>query len=252
MVDRLSTVVSRVIDELFQRCKDRLLGPKYGHGPKRVEIAWRPDLSLPWLFSEASREEGGPPSEKTFAALARQASAFLDAQKASAKARALAAVRAWMQDAAVRGSDVDPVVVLGGELGPIWKQAVVGVEKIFDAEGTVARNTAVQGSVARAAALSGEVDPTVCFMAPKDEFTCKECLRLHFVRQGDAWCPRTWKMSELKAGYAKKGDESPSLAGQHPHCRGTLTTILPGYGFVGGSLEYVGREHDELKRQRSL
>jgi hypothetical protein len=247
---RLETLVNRQIDDLFERAKQRLLGPKWG--PKRVTIAWRPDLSLPGVFAEAAREEGGRPSERLFSALSRQASAFLEAQKLRAKARATSAVRSWLQDAAIRGASADPATVLGGELGAIWKDAAVGVAKIFEGEGQVAKNVAIQDAIVRASALAGTDDPSVYFAAPLDEFTCRECRRLHFVRDGKVWSPRVWRMSDLKAGYAKRGDEAPSVNNQHPGCRGILTAILPGYGFVNGSLEYVAAGHDELGRQKKL
>lgn len=77
---------------------------------------------------------------------------------------------------------------------------------------------------------------------------CSECKKLHLLP--DEQTPRVWKMSEVGAGYHKKGDPAPKVGGLHPHDRCTIQTLPPGYGFEGGRITYIGKDHDEFAKQR--
>ena len=69
----------------------------------------------------------------------------------------------------------------------------------------------------------------------------------------DGVTPRVWKLSEVGAGYHKKGDLNPKIAGLHPHCRCCLTSLLNGFGFnSSGMVTYIGKGHDEFAKQRGM
>ena len=69
----------------------------------------------------------------------------------------------------------------------------------------------------------------------------------------DGKTPRVWKLDELSHGYNKKGEDSPSIGGLHPHCRCTLVTLMPGYGFsAGGFVQYKKAGYSEYNAQHEL
>jgi hypothetical protein len=78
---------------------------------------------------------------------------------------------------------------------------------------------------------------------------CDECKRIHLMP--DKITPRAWKLSEVSAGYHKKGENFPCMSDLHPHGRCTMVTILPGYGFdADGKVTYITHGYDILKEQR--
>jgi hypothetical protein len=67
----------------------------------------------------------------------------------------------------------------------------------------------------------------------------------------DKVTPRLFKLSELSAGYYKRGDTVPSILGQHPHCRCTIFYVPKDYGFdKKGHITFIGSGHNELDKQR--
>ena len=122
---------------------------------------------------------------------------------------------------------------------------------IMETESTIHRNTSIMDGIVRSNAAAGIEDPTVFFVTVNDQHRCDECTRLHV--QPDGITPRVWKLSELGAGYHKKGEENPKIGGLHPHCRCVLTTLLRGYGFSGaGRVQYIRPGHDEFAAQRGM
>jgi hypothetical protein len=61
----------------------------------------------------------------------------------------------------------------------------------------------------------------------------------------------------LGHGYHKKGEPNPKVGGLHPHCRCTMVTLMPGYGFdAGGMIKFKGveqrdRPSTELRQERA-
>lgn len=121
--------------------------------------------------------------------------------------------------------------------------------KIAEAEGTKSKNMGALMKLLRVAADAQIDDPVVFFITSKDNKVCDECKRLHLLPDGVT--PRVWKLREIKFSYHKKGENTPSINGLHPHCRCSLAMLPPGYGFnADGSLRYVSWDYDEYKKQR--
>lgn len=216
---------------------------------KQITIHVKPAYTIPSLFRAATAEEGVTPDEKLLSNLLNITNRYIDAVKSSTKAKLVQAVDSFLREAELKDVSTDVPTVLSGQLADVWGKAKKELYTIIDTQAQTAKNVGSLDGIAKIAAASGDEDPTVAFLAVYDEHTCKECKRLHFI-PGTA-IPRVWKMSELKQSYAKKGDDSPSIHGQHPHCRGTLAYIAPGYGFKkDGMLTYVGPSHDEFVQQR--
>jgi hypothetical protein len=241
-------LIHRAIDGLFDRVKGRYLGPG-AVGPKRIFISYKPELTLQGLYSAAAGEERARPDEGVMGSLVRIAEGYLDASRAKTKARVVAAVQQFLRDAAAKGRGADVETVLGGQLADVWGQVTGDIVKILDTEATHARNIGTLEGITKVSAAAGIEDPVVYFIVVRDTETCAECLRLHTL--GDkAMTPRCWYLSEVGNGYHRRGEEVPKIGGLHPHCRCTLATLMPGYGFIGGALRYVGRGHNELVKQR--
>ena len=78
---------------------------------------------------------------------------------------------------------------------------------------------------------------------------CNECKRVHLMPDGIT--PKVFKLSEVSAQYHKKGENIPSYAGLHPHCRCSLVMLPQNYGFKKGKISYMTDGYDEYKTQRS-
>lgn len=80
---------------------------------------------------------------------------------------------------------------------------------------------------------------------------CESCGHFWYKADGN---PRTYKMSELLANGSNIGrkakDWLPTIDSTHPNCTHILGEIKPGFGFIGGSLEWIGDSHDEHVKQK--
>jgi len=77
---------------------------------------------------------------------------------------------------------------------------------------------------------------------------CNTCIKLHLHPDGT---PKVFKYSELSKNYYVRGEEFPSILGQHPFCRCTLAYLGRDYGFNSqGRAVFITHGHDEYKKQR--
>jgi hypothetical protein len=119
---------------------------------------------------------------------------------------------------------------------------------ISEAESTKARNMGKALQIGKVGASQGVDDPNCFFVVLRDGSTCSECIRVHLMP--DRITPRVFKLSEVKFGYHKKGENNPSISGLHPFCRCSLVYLAPGFGLVNGQVTFVSPNHDEYKKQR--
>jgi Protein of unknown function (DUF559). len=190
------------IDALFNRAKVKFLGKSYG--PKRLVISattepvgYRHDLSLPGIFESSCRIEGMVPRDILKEHIVQTAEAYLDATQAKAKAQVVNAVKSFITDAEHKGVEVDPQVVLGGELSEVMRKVTSDVKRIVGTETTRARNLGTVDSISKVNTLIGVSDPTVCFIPVKDQFLCLE-------ENEEVLLPgnKTKKVGDLKVGDA--------------------------------------------------
>ncbi len=177
----------------------------------------------------------------------RIAEGYIEAQRHNTKAQVVKAVSSFLSDAWAKGVDTDIETVLGGELASVWGKATAGMHRIVDTEASNARNMGTLDGIIKVNTVNSIEDPVVYFIVVRDDSLCSECKRLHLLEDGIT--PRLWRLSQVKHGYHVKGENVPSLGGEHPHCRCTLSTLLPGYGFEGGSITFISLDHDEYKKQ---
>ncbi|WNM70317.1 hypothetical protein [Myxococcus phage Mx1] len=243
--------IETAVDLLFDKAKARLLGPHMVD--KRLDITFRRELSLPGLYEAAHQEEKGIPDKEQLESLLRVAENYLDATRLRAKSQVVNAVQAYVQDVAKVKKRGDPAPnvheVLGGELADLWGKVSSQVRRIVDTEAQNVRSVGVLDGVVRANASVGIEDPVVFFVVVRDQHLCDECKKLHLMP--DKTTPRLWRLSEVGHDYHKRGEPQPKVAGLHPHCRCSMTTLLPGFGFdASGMVKWVKEGHDELASQR--
>ena len=244
--------IQAIIESLFGRARFRFLG-QLGR-PKEIRIDFtkplshREDLSFGGLFDASSRSEGVPP-DKTFRdSLAGIADNYLKVQEELAKTRVVNAVQTFLQNAENGHAGGDVGKVLRGELDKVWQDVSINVERIVDTESTKARNSGTVSAISKMSQALGIDDPTVAWLTCRDAHVCEECKKIHLLPDGIT--PRVWKMSEVTAGYHKKGEDKPSLSALHPHDRCSQVFIAPGFGFKGGKIAYISVDHDEWAAQR--
>lgn len=239
-------MIEAQIDALFDKAKLRILGPQ--SIDKRIFAAFKQELSLPGIFSAASREEQNIPSERTLKALLQNAGQFVDAYRTHTKAQVVRNVAAFLKEANYKGVKTDVSTVLGGQLADVWKKATTDMHRLVDTEASNVRNTGTLEGIIKVNAAHQIEDPVIYFVIVRDNHVCDECVRLHMLE--DEVTPRLWKLSSLGHGYHKKGEDTPKLGGLHPHCRCSIVTLMPGYGFKNGFVSFIGRDHDEMAVQR--
>ena len=245
--------VSDVVTALFNRAKARFLGKTYkateiqiGYITKPLEH--REDLSLPGIFDSAAKAEGVTnPNEKLRQSCIDIASQYFDAHLEATKAQVLNAVQSYLHESQTSGT-VDPDKELKEALESVVEKAASNIKTVTENETTRGKNLGSIDAILRMAAVDGVQDPLIYFSGPSDSHTCNECLRMFFMP--DRITPRVWRMSELSHAYHVRGADRPSICSGHPNCRHFIVSILPGYGFSGGSLKFIAPDYDILKDQR--
>jgi hypothetical protein len=248
--------IDQAIEALFNRLKARFLNKKYE--PKKIRfsvtgfdkpVQHRKDFNLPTLFAQAAQDQGFKPNEKLQEAVVGGVEQYLDAYQELAKAKVKQAVQAVLSDAEASKEEINLPKVLKQELRGVMETVKKDVSGVVDNELGRAKNLSTLDSISKANAVLNIEDPTVVFIGPNDAYTCKDCKRLYYLEDGT---PRVWKISELKGGYGKHNCTQPSTGGQHPHCRHSMSTMMPGFGFKGSKIEYIEPGYDVWKDQRGV
>lgn len=242
---RLLKIIENKISSMFDSIKYKLLGPR--SGDKSLYITtFDIEKSIPKIYEEAIRQEGGIPNIQTLNKLTDTSKNYID----SLKLKTINTMISEIEKHAAK-PDFSPQE-LEENLVESWKQVTSNLEKIVKTETQVAKNIGLLEGIVRNNARIGIEDPTIAFICvPRDQFgPCPECTRLHLME--DEKTPRLWKLSELSRGYHKKGNPTPSILGCHPNDRCVMVTILPSFGFnEKGKTTYIKKGFDALKAQRA-
>ncbi len=241
------TAIQVAVKRLFDGLRLRALGLRYPTG-KHLTIGSRPELTLTGIFDAAQTTEGVRPRPEVIAPVVDVAKSYLDAVEHRTQARIGHEIHAFLHEAEKKGVRTNLATVLGGKLADVYGRAAQDVKRILETEATISHNTGTVDAVGRVAASIGIDDPVMVQLHPLDQYTCEECLRICYMP--DEVTPRAWRMSELKAGYHVRGEDVPSMGGQHPNCRGRWTQVLPGYGFEGGKITFISPGYDLISEQR--
>jgi hypothetical protein len=242
--------IAQIIEDLFDRIALQLIGdiPKLRNA-KRLIISGEQNFGLPHLFVRAMANK--PPNEiekDVLKSLLESSHGYIESLKNRTRSNVTESLdglvkQAKLQNRAVKSEEIKKVI------SEEFDKAGSHLKLIAESEGSKLRNLGTMMDISKRAANLGDDDPTVYFILIKDQFTCKECIKLHTV---NGVTPRLWKFSELKQGYHKRGEEFPSAFGLHPHCRCTLAYLSKGMGFdKNGMLKYIDVGYDMYSAQRS-
>lgn len=240
--------LKRVIDVLFDRMKNRFLGKDMDNYDKPIG-GYRPQLSLLGLYLAATQKEGARPNPLTMQTLAEVTESYLDAQKERTKALLINKVSSAMKDAVFQNDGDRVEAVIREEMEKSLAETRVNVHRIVSTETQNAKAMGAVEAIVQMSVVREIADPHVYFLVVRDDKACSECKRLHLME--DEITPRVWKLSEVKSGYHKKGENSPCIGGLHNHCRCQIVSLSPGWGFDStGRLASLDASHDEFKKQR--
>lgn len=242
--------IAKAVEDIFDRIALEFIGqiPKLRH-KKHLLISSVPNYNLANLFVQAMANHSPNIIEQdTLKSLLESAHGYIESLKAKTKANITEQIDGLVKEAKIKNQKVTEEQVRS-ILEEEFRKAKAHLKTIAESESTKIRNIGSSMTIARVASGLGEEDPTVFFVVTKDNVTCKECIRLHLMPDGVT--PRVWKFSELKHSYHKRGEDSPSFFGLHPHCRCSLTYLVKGFGFKNGKVTYLKGDHDEYRKQRS-
>lgn len=244
--------INESIDKLFAGIKVRLLGGSL-LGKRIYVTSSRKNLdyyhSIPGIYEQAARLEGAAADVKSLHQILKVAESFVDASKERTKAKAVAQIQHFLSDNKGSGGDTDIKIAVQGVLTDVFNTTQHEIRTIVDSETNHAKNVGTLEGIIKINTTLGIEDPIVFFATVPDQVRCDECTRVHLLP--DKITPRVYRLSEVGSGYHKKGDNNPKMSGLHPHCRCSLTTLMPGFGFKDGRVSYIAEGHDEYATQRA-
>lgn len=252
MSSRAKESLTQVVENLFDNIALSFLGniPKL-RNKKFLAITSESNFALPHLFVQAMRNRTPNSLEAdVLKSLLDSAHGYVESLKNKTASNIVERIDGLTREAHLRKEKLkeeDVQAAIDEELG----KAKSHMSGIVESESTKFRNLGSMMDITRVSADIGDFDPTVFFVMIKDQSTCKECIRLHLMPDGST--PRLWKLSELKQGYHKRGENNASAFGLHPHCRCTLTYLVKGFSFDEfGRLKYRSQNHDAYLAQKQI
>ncbi len=209
--------IHKLVENLFDKTALRFLGahPKLKH--KKIPlIGFEATIGLAALFVQAmSNKWLNNIEQDVLKGLVDGALSYIDNLKNKTSNDIIQKVEGMARRSRISGEKI-----VESELNKAVQEelskATAHLEAIITSEGTKTRNLGMAMDITRAAAINGEKDPIIGFAVIRDASTCEVCIDLNLMPDGVT--PRLYRMSELSAGYYKRGDKVPSLVGNHPHC----------------------------------
>ena len=242
--------IGKIVDDMFDNLAIQLIGdiPRL-RNKKLAIISMEPHFGLAHLFVKAMQDKVPNQIERDLLrGLLASTDGYIESLKNKTRSNITEAVDGMAREARLAKEKVDQA-----RLKAVIKEEMVKARShmvaIVESEATKLRNLGTLMNISRMASSVNDSDPTVFFVVVKDGVTCKECIRLHLKEDGIT--PKLWKFSELKQGYHKRGEDSPSAFGVHPHCRCTLVYLSKGFHFDDqGKTAYHSENYDAYISQR--
>lgn len=241
--------LNKAVENLFDQIALQFIGDIPAlKNKKRLVISSSPNYGLSHLFIQAMANQSPNSLEQgVLKGLLESSNGYIEALKNKTMSNVAERLDGLARESKLQHrklAEEEIQAVLDDELG----RAKRDLKTIAESESTKLRNLGTMMDISRVSASVGDEDPTVFFVVVKDVTTCKECLRLHLMDDGHT--PRLWKLSQLKQGYHKRGEDNASAFGLHPHCRCTLTYLTRGFGFdKSGKLKYQEEGFDAYSEQ---
>ena len=209
--------LGQTVEDIFDRIALQLLGniPKL-QNKKQLILSYQPNFGLPHLFVQGMANKAPNEIEKdVLKSMLESAYGYIESLKNKTKSDITEQLDGLAREARLGKRKISKEEVQS-ILNKEFKRAKSHMAAIAEQEGTKFRNLGSMMDIARVSSSLGDADPTVFFVVVRDNVLCNECRRLHLMPDGVT--PRLYKLSELKQGYHKRGEDSPSAFGLHPHC----------------------------------
>lgn len=221
--------INSIVEEMFDRISQEFVGNIPGLQGKSQNINSK-QMGLPHLYIQGMGNRAPNEIEKeALRTLLNTAHSYVESLKNKTKAIVSDRIDGLAREANARKEklSIDKIQeAITEEMG----KAKSALKTIVESEATKLRNLGSLVNISRFAADLGDTDPNCYFIVVKDGATCKECLRLHMMPDGIT--PRAYRMSELSHKYHKRGEDSPSAFGLHPHCFTGSQKIATDQGLV--------------------
>ncbi len=243
--------IGKIVDDMFDNIAIQLIGsiPRL-RNKKLAIISMENHFGLANLFVQAMQNKVPNAVEQDLLrGLIASTDGYIEALKNKTRSNITERIDGMVREARIKKEKVSESAIKDA-IADEMKKAKAHMALTVEQEASKLRNLGTLMSISRMATSIGDDDPTVFFVVVKDATTCGECLRLHLMP--DQTTPRLWKFSELKQGYHKRNEDSPSAFGLHPHCRCQLVYLSRGFGFNElGRTAYQFEDYDAYKEQRN-
>lgn len=244
LTEKQKNNIAKLIDEVFQSLKARLMG-RFFTGPKiffEVVSNTNPIDTIEGLYRFTAHTlygHGVKPSTKRMKALAKITGNYIESQKLKTLNHVLMSIEE-------SGNLEDLSDLIREEM----EKATGYVKKVVSTDLRNVQANAEKEGIEKLGASIGVDDPNVAKLGVVDEKLCKNCKSLWHSDQ-NLHKPKIYKLSQLKEGYMKDHkNPEPTVNATHPFCRHVLTMIPPGYGFnERGNLEFKGFGYDAYEEQ---
>lgn len=243
--------IGSIVEDLFDQIALQFIGniPKLKN-KKMLIISSSPNLGLPNLFIQALKNKTPNLIEQdVLKSILESAHGYIESLKNKTKSNIVEQIDGLAREANLKNTKMDENDIQS-ILDEEMKKAKANLQALVESESTKFRNLGSAMDISRVASAIDDPDPNVFFAVVRDNKLCSECRRLHLMSDGIT--PRIWKLSELKSGYGKRGDETPSMFNRHPNCRCTMTYLSKGFYFdKSGRIKYQSENFDGYEFQRS-
>ena len=243
--------LKELVDDFFDRMAITLLGATPNLKKKKaIVFTSKPSLTLAHIFLKSlETDKPLPTEEEALKTILSTAESYIDSLREKTKAGLLHKVDSYVKEKRMKGlapSSVD----IKKEVQKSFQEAQSHFKTIVESESTKSRNVGKLFQISKVASSQNDKDPNVFWVVTRDGKTCKHCIEAHLLP--DKVTPKVWKLSEVKFSYLGKDEKGKavSVAGQHPHCRCSISFIAKGFGFKNGQVAYIGPDHNEYRKQK--
>lgn len=242
--------IGKIVDDIFDTIAIQFIGniPSLRH-KKLLILNTQPNYGLANLFVQAmGNKEPNYVEADVLKGLLSSAHGYIDSLKNRTRSSVTERIDSVIKEANYKKAVVTKAMI-EDVIQDEMERAKSQLALTFEAETTKIRNMGSAMEITRTAVVQSDYDPYVVFIVVRAT-ACTECVRLHLMPDGIT--PRVWKLSELKQGWHKRGEDMPSVSGLHPHCLCTLSYMTKGYGYTAqGKLTYISSGYDAYTDQRS-
>jgi hypothetical protein len=254
--NKFNKIVTDPIEELFERAKLEFLGPEYAKAFVFQYRDYDPSTTIQSAYVKSAlvHSPTGKFDNKMISKVADVAEGYIDKLKETTMADVLSVTTGTLSDISLHSklsgmstsdyaktkNGIEMIKDMFDKLSEIREKTVESLSRIVDHETVTAQSFGATDGILEAAKAIGIKDPIIFKIGIIDERRCNACKLLW--AQPDELTPKVYKLSELAAtpGDYKTGYVA-SVAPTHPGCREIQTALMPGYGFSGGKIAYIGR-----------